>query len=296
MTDVALASMTGYARAEGVDEAASWLWEVKSVNGRGLEMRCRLGGGLDRLEPMVRERVSAALARGSVSVSLRVVRDAAQRSVVVHRDLVRRVLEATADVAGEAGGRPSLDAVLGIPGVVEVREAEEDEGARDRLDSALLDGLGRALADLATARREEGNRIHVLLEAHLDEIAALVSGAAGVAATQPRALQAKLTERLAELETAANVSEERLAQEVALLAAKADVREELDRLEAHVAAARALLREGGAVGRRLDFLAQELSREANTLGSKSADLDLTRLSLALKAVIDRVREQAQNVE
>lgn len=292
----ALASMTGYARAEGLDEGAAWLWEVKSVNGRGLEVRCRLGGGLDRLEPMVRERVSDALARGSVSVSLRLLRDTAQRSVIVHQDLVRRVFEAAADVAGEAGGRPSLDAVLGIPGVVEVREAEEDEAARDRLDSALLDGLERSLVDLAAARREEGIRIQAVLDAHLDEIAALVVGAASVAAAQPRALLAKLTERLAELQAAAGVPEERLAQEVALLATKADVREELDRLESHVAAARALLREGGAVGRRLDFLAQELSREANTLGSKSADIELTRLSLALKAVIDRVREQAQNVE
>ena len=292
----ALASMTGYARAEGVHGGAAWLWEIKSVNGRGLDLRCRLGPGFDRLEPLVRRRAAAALGRGSVSVTLRYTPDPARRTVTVNRDLVQSILDAAKEVAGDAGSNPSLDAVFAIPGVVELKDADEGEGGRDALDAALLAGLDDALAGLQSARREEGARIAVGLEAQLGEMSDLIEQAAAAAAAQPGVIRRRLAERIAEVLEPGSLPEDRLAQEVAMLAQKADVREELDRLGAHAAAAGDLLAGGGAAGRRLDFLSQELAREANTLCAKSADSELTAASLALKTAVDQFREQVQNLE
>lgn len=289
----AVASMTGFARAEGGHGGATWQWEVRSVNGRGLEVRAKLATGLDRLEPQVRERTAAAVARGSVSISLRVTRPGEARAVSVNRELVR-VLRS---VAAELGETVSLDAVFAVPGVVEVSDPTEDEAERERLDAAMLADLDRALADLKIARRAEGGRIGAILSGLLDEIAAITKAAAGNASAQPDLLRAKFTQRVAEmLADTPPLAPDRLAQEVALLALKADVREEIDRLGAHIAAGRDLLAEGGPVGRKLDFLTQELGREANTLCSKSADADLTRAGLALKVAIERFREQVQNLE
>ena len=289
----AVASMTGFARAEGGHGGATWQWEVRSVNGRGLEVRAKLATGLDRLEPQVRERTAAAVARGSVSISLRVTRPGEARAVSVNRELVW----ALRSVAAELGETVSLDAVFAVPGVVEVSDPTEDEAERERLDAAMLADLDRALADLKIARRAEGGRIGAILSGLLDEIAAITKAAAGNASAQPDLLRAKFTQRVAEmLADTPPLAPDRLAQEVALLALKADVREEIDRLGAHIAAGRDLLAEGGPVGRKLDFLTQELGREANTLCSKSADADLTRAGLALKVAIERFREQVQNLE
>ena len=288
--------MTGYARSDGMAEGGTWLWEVKSVNGRGLDVRCRLGSRHDRLEPAVRGRVTAAFARGSLSVSLRHAPDPSRRTVVVSQDLVRHILTAAADVAGDNMRLPSLDAVLAIPGVVEIGEAEDDTAARAALDVALLAGLDHTLRDLRAAREAEGTRIAEVCAAHLDEIDALVAAGAARAAAQPQAIRARLAKRLAAVLEPGAVPEDRLAQEVAVLAAKADVREELDRLSTHVGAARELLADGGSIGRKLDFLCQELAREANTLCAKSADSDLTRIGLDFRTVIDRLREQVQNLE
>ena len=289
----AVASMTGFARAEGGHGGATWQWEVRSVNGRGLEVRSKLATGLDRLEPQVRERTAAAVARGSVSISLRVTRPGEARAVSVNRELVR----ALRSVAAELGETVSLDAVFAVPGVVEVSDPTEDEAERETLDAAMLADLDRALADLKISRRAEGGRIGAILSGLLDEIAAITKAAAGNASAQPDLLRAKFTQRVAEmLADTPPLAPDRLAQEVALLALKADVREEIDRLGAHIAAGRDLLAEGGPVGRKLDFLTQELGREANTLCSKSADADLTRAGLALKVAIERFREQVQNLE
>lgn len=291
-----VASMTGYARAEGGMGGATWMWEVKSVNGRGLDVRCRLGNGFDRLEPMVRERAGAAISRGSLSVSLQHARAGATRTVTINDELVRRVMAAAAEISGGMGTL-SLDAVFAIPGVVEIGDPSESDAAREQADAAMLKDLDRAIASLNTARRGEGARLLVVLGAHLDEIVSLSADAAHCAAAQPDAIRKQIQARIAALiGGTTSLSADRLAQEVAVLAIKADVREELDRLSAHAEAGRELLTAGGAVGRRLDFLAQEFAREANTLCAKSSDADLTRTGLALKAVIDRFREQVQNLE
>lgn len=291
-----IASMTGYARAEGGVGTATWMWEVKSVNGRGLDVRCRLGPGFDRLEPAVREGASAALSRGSISVALTYARSNSARSVLVNQDLVRQILAAASEVS--AGKQSlSLDSVFAIPGVVEVTDPAESEDERERIDAALIADLDRAFANLNSSRRAEGGRLKAVLVAQVDEIVALGSQAARSAAAQPLAIRQHVQDRIAALVGEnTSLSADRLAQEAALLAIKADVREELDRLTAHAEAGRDLLNAGGAVGRRLDFLAQEFAREANTLCAKSSDGELTRVGLALKAVIDRFREQVQNLE
>ncbi len=288
--------MTGYGRAEGSADGIAWVWEIKSVNGRGLEVRSRLGNGFEHLEPEVRNRASAVLGRGNVSVSLRLTRAGGDRKVTVNRDLLSQLVEAARELAGD-GPPPSVDALLAVPGVIEMTEPEPSEKDQQDLNAALLADLDRALAALAAARSEEGARMAEVLAAHVDSIAALNEAAGTTASTQPGAIRDKLAERLSSLmEGDAVIDPDRLAQEAVLLAVKADVAEELDRLSGHVAGARKLLAEGGLVGRRLDFLSQEFAREANTLCAKSADAELTRLGLELKVVIDRLREQVQNLE
>ena len=291
-----VASMTGYARSDGAVDGGPWAWEVRSVNGRGLDVRCRLGNRNDRLEPAVRRRVAAVFARGSFTMSLRHSPDPTRRTVVVNRGLVQHILAAAADVAGDAGGRPSIDAVLAIPGVVEIGEPDDEPTARASLDAELLEGLDAALADLRVAREGEGALIAAACTAHLDKIAVLRESAAANAAAQPEAIRGRFTERLAALLEPGACAEDRLALEVTLLAVKADVREELDRLSAHTAAARGLFSAGGPIGRKLDFLCQEFAREANTLCAKSTDPELTNIGLELKTVVDRLREQVQNLE
>ena len=291
----AIASMTGYARADGASEAGNWLWEVRSVNGRGLDLRCRLDG-LERLEAAVRGRAAAVLSRGSVTVSLRFNANPARLAVTVNRELVRQILDAARDIAGAAGAAPSLDAVFAVPGVVEIGAPFDDPEEQEQLDTVLLECLDRALANLRRAQLDEGRRIAAVCAGHLDEIEHRRAAAAGAAAAQPERIRDRLSERIAAVLEPGAVPEERLAQEIALLAVKADVREELDRLASHLEQARDLLVQGGAVGRKLDFLSQEFSREANTLCAKSADPDLSRTGLALKAAVDRLREQVQNLE
>ncbi|MBT6117696.1 MAG: DUF1732 domain-containing protein, partial [Rhodospirillaceae bacterium] len=255
--------------------------------------------GADRLDGPARERLSRGLVRGNVQAQLsnRSGRDGTK--IVVDHGLLDELIALHEAYAGRVDpGLPRLDRLLAVRGVVEHgEEGELDESARATWDAAVLSGLEAAVADLVRARGEEGGRLASVLVELLDEVDALVARAAATAEAQPAALSVRLNERVGELNLAdVALPEERLAQEIALLVAKADVREELDRLRAHGAAARALLDEGGAVGRRFDFLCQEFNREANTICSKAATLDLTNIGLELKTAIDRLREQIQNIE
>ena len=293
-----IASMTGFARAEGHAEGLSWVWEAKSVNAKALDMRFRLPPGFDALELPLRASIAQRLKRGNVTAALSLSRTGAGGAVRLNRETLAAVLAIAREVAAEVETQPPrLDGLLAIKGVIETGDEGEDEEARERRDGALLKSWEEALRRLSEVRGAEGGRLAAVLEARLGEIADLIAAAEASAAAQPETLRAQLKAQVAALlEAAPALPEERLAQEAALLIAKADVREELDRLVAHVAAARALLEEGGAVGRRFDFLCQELNREANTLCSKSADLALTRIGLALKAAIEQLREQVQNIE
>jgi len=290
--------MTGFARAAGTHGAFAWTWEAKCVNGRGLEVRTRLPPGHDALEPRLRALAAERFRRGNLNVALQLVRTGSAAEVRVNEEVLERLLALGRDLARRIGAAPpSVDGLLALRGVVDTVEPAEDEAERAAREAALLDGLAATLDRLAAARQEEGARLAVLLSEQCARLRALVAEARGLAAVRPEAIRDRLAQQVAELlEASAGVAPERLAQEVALLTVKADVREELDRLTAHLAQADDLLSAGGAVGRRLDFLAQELNREANTLCSKSADVALTRVGLEMKVTIDQFREQVQNVE
>jgi uncharacterized protein (TIGR00255 family) len=291
-----LASMTGFARSEGMEAGVSWVWELRSVNGRGLELRLRLPSGLDALESGLREQAARHLRRGNVNGTLTLRRDDRPR-VSADPELLAELLRLATELAAQIPGAPPPrpEGLLALPGVL--RAAAADEAISPALLQRLRDGFSAALAGLVTARLEEGARLQTLIAAQLDSIAALRERAAAQAAKQPQLQRARMMESLqALLHDQPGLPQERIAQEVALLATRSDVREELDRLAAHLEAARALLAEGAAVGRRMDFLVQEFVRETNTLCSKSATTELTATGLQLKAVIEQMREQVQNVE
>ena len=291
-------SMTGFARAEGRDGTADWVWEAKSVNGRGLDLRCRLGNGLEALEPALRKAVATRFKRGNVSINLRLTRQAGTSQVRVNRELLDDLIALAGEYRGAEGiERPGLDGLLALRGVIEPVdeiEAGDDCAARDKAIEASMDEL---LDELSAARAAEGASLGEIVGAQLAEMERLSQRAGECSSLRPEAAKARLAAQVAALlEAGAPALEERLAQELAILAVKSDVREELDRLATHIAAAGALLSQGGAVGRKLDFLAQELNREANTLCAKSNDAQLSDIGLELKAVIDQFREQVQNIE
>jgi uncharacterized protein (TIGR00255 family) len=292
-----LASMTGYARASGSVPGASFACEVKSVNGRGLDIRLRLAPGLDALESDIRQLVGKMVSRGSVTFNLSVERDGAGGDLLINRQALATVLAALEDLKSKVeASAPSLDGILGLKGVLEQRDRPMSTDAEEALIAAILDAASQALVDLVLARRQEGSQLATILLDRLDQIEALVTQAEQHPARSREVILARLRDQVAAIADDITIPEERLAQEALLLATKADIREELDRLVAHIANARQLIRGGGAVGRRLDFLAQEFNREANTLCSKSNAVDLTAIGLDLKAAIDQLREQVQNIE
>lgn len=293
---MSVVSMTGFARVRGTHGTLDWAWELKSVNGKGLEPRFRMPPGYDSLEVPARQALGKRLKRGSVQVSLSLTEQAQAPALKINREALQAISEAMrAMEAVMPMSPPSADGIFRMKGVI-----EEDQGVEadvEARDAAMLASLDEALGALAKARAEEGARIGVLLTAQLDRVAALAKEARQLASLAPEAVKQRLVDQVAKLvEASSALAPERLHQEAALLAAKADVTEELDRLDAHVAQAHDLLAENEPAGRRLDFLCQEFTREANTLCSKSFDIQLTRLGLDLKAVIEQFREQVQNVE
>ncbi len=295
---MAVKSMTGFARAAGSGGGWRWGFEIKSVNAKGLDLRLRMPAPFDRAEVEARARLAKALARGACFATLTAQREGAASEARIDQ----AALEAIAAVARAAAERtglapPTMDGLLALRGVVEVAEASDDEATVNSACAGALASLDEALAALGAMRRSEGEALAVVLRERLDAIAALTSAADANPARRPEAVRARLAQSVATLmESSRGFDENRLHQEAILLAAKADIREELDRLATHVAAARALLDEGGAIGRRLDFLAQELGREANTLCAKANDVTLTAQGLELRAQIEQFREQVQNIE
>jgi uncharacterized protein (TIGR00255 family) len=291
-------SMTGFAALAGGADGVDWRWDVRSLNGRGLDMRLRLPPGTEDLEAKVRELVGRNVARGSCQLQLQFRRDGSAGELRINQAALSQAMALLAHVSEELGAAPPrADGVLALKGVMEYVEHEEDEDERKARQAAILADLAAALDELDQVRRGEGAELSRTLAAQLDEMVR-VSGEIALLPARGREAQLERLhgqlERL--LEARSDLSPERLHQEAALLATKGDIREELDRLLAHVEAARALMAADEPVGRRLDFLSQEFNREANTICSKSGDLDTTRLGLELKAVIDQFREQVQNVE
>lgn len=294
--------MTGYARAQGSDERRRWVWEARSVNGRNLEIRCRVPQGFDRLENPARTAIGSRMKRGNVSLTLTIASEQQGKPLRINRALLAELAGLVEEVRkGTGAAAPTADGLLRVRGVIEEEDgAAESEEALANLDRALSGTLDEVLKALAAARAAEGRALAVVIDRHVGEIEELCKRAAHRASAQVGTVRARFESQLAELlDRAPPLSEERFAQEVALLVGKADVREELDRLAAHIAQARTLLadaRPDNPVGRKFDFLCQEFNREANTLCSKSADIELTRIGIDLKGAIERLREQVQNVE
>ncbi len=295
---MALSSMTGFARGHGVAGAYAWSWELKSVNAKGLDVRFRLPAGWDAVEVAARAGATKTLSRGTVYCNLTVERKGVQPTVKVNEAVLAAVLTTAKDLAGKIDASPpTLDGILALKGVIEIAETDEREEDRCIAEADIIAGFNKTLADLVGMRRAEGETLCSLLTARLDEIAAHTVRAEGNSGRKPEAVKARLAEQVATLLAASErFDSDRLHQEAILMASKADIREELDRLVSHVAQAKMLLADGGAVGRRLDFLAQELHRESNTLTAKSNNVELTNIGLELKTVVEQFREQVQNLE
>ena len=295
---MALSSMTGFARGHGVSGSYAWAWEIKSVNGKGLDVRLRLPSGWDAIEAPVRARAAERLARGSIQAILTVERGGVTPVVRINAAVLDTILATLRQLAPRIDAAPpSLDGLLSLKGVMEVADLEENEDERRGAEAAAITGFAEAVAALSEMRQREGAALTRILKSRLEEIAALAHRAEEAPGRRVEAIRARLAEQVATLLAQSDrFDPDRLHQEAILLATKADVREELDRLAAHVAQALQLIDGGGAVGRRLDFLAQELNREANTLCAKANDVELTNIGLELKAAVEQFREQVQNVE
>jgi uncharacterized protein (TIGR00255 family) len=292
-----ISGMTGFGRVEGAQGDWSWAAEARSVNGRNLDVRFRGPPGFDGLERAARDGAQARFQRGQVTVGLQGKRAEGQVQVRINLDQVERYLEATAPlVAAGRAAPPSLDGLLALRGVIEAAEPDADPEAQASLEQAMAASVGQALDALKAARDAEGAALSGVLTGLTEKIAQLTAQAGALADEQPAVLKARFERRMRELIGDPAGLDERIVQEAAAMAVKVDVREELDRLAGHVDSARELLASDGPVGRRLDFLTQEFMREANTLCSKSALANLTAVGLELKAVIEQLREQVQNVE
>jgi uncharacterized protein (TIGR00255 family) len=295
---MALSSMTGFARSHGTSGPYAFEWELKSVNAKGFDLRMRLPPGWDELEPLARKRAAEALSRGTVYANLSVKRAGALSTVRVNEDVLASIVK----VAGELAGRidavaPSIDGLLAIKGVIEVVEPESSEAEDKAAKAAVFAAFEQALNNLTEMRRREGVTLGQILSQRMDEIESLMKKAEAAPGRKPEAIRARLAEQIAALLDASDrFDPDRLSQEAVMIAAKADIREELDRIASHVSQAREMIGKGGAIGRRLDFLAQEFNREVNTCCSKSNDLELTNTGLEMKNVVEQFREQVQNLE
>jgi len=295
---MALVSMTGFADAQGAFDTLRWRWEVRSVNGRSLDLRLRNPPGMEGMDAAARVLAGERFRRGNIQATLTMESSDAARGLRIDPAALAEAVRIASEIAAKSGLAPArVDGILALKGVLVQEETLAlDAPVRAARDASILESLSLVFDALARARAQEGAKLAEVLTRTVEEIGRLIEDARRIAATQPQTIRDRLRAQLSELLESAQPGDERVAQEIALLAARADVREELDRLHAHMQEAHALIASKEAVGRKLDFLSQELNREANTLCSKSADIALTRIGLALKAAIDQFREQSQNVE
>lgn len=291
-------SMTGFSRCDGGTGSLGWHWEMRTVNGRGLDLRLRLPPGHEALEQPVREACKQHLARGNCSITLTVKQEGGATRIALNEEAFRQAAEAARKAGAMSDAAPaSLDGLLAIRGVIEFSDAAPDGTETGDLHAAMLADFETVLQEVVAARSAEGEHLQEVIAALIDEIEQLTTRIEKAPARWPEAIRARLKEQVDRLlEDSSQLDEQRLHQEAALLAARADVQEEIERLNAHTASAREMLKAAEPVGRRLEFLAQEFNREANTICSKSNDTEISQTGLALKAAIDRLREQVQNIE
>jgi uncharacterized protein (TIGR00255 family) len=289
--------MTGFARVAGAYGDCHWRWEIRSVNGKNLDMRCRLPGGFEAVEAPVKAAAAARFKRGNLQAVLDVPETPAAGRAVINEVLLEQLAEAATRLARKhGGGALQIEQLLNVRGVVEIASADEDDAEIAGRDAAIVASFEACADQLLAGRREEGKRLFAVLHGQVDKIESLATSARDTPSRAPEAIRKRLADQIARLAGEAALDPVRLHQEALLIAVKADIQEELDRLFSHVGGARKLLASDEAVGRKFEFLAQEFNREANTLCSKAADPSLTAIGLELKAVIDQLREQALNIE
>lgn len=293
-----LTSMTGFARTTGQWRDVSWVWELKSVNGKALDLRFRTPPGFEGLEQVARGLASVKLKRGNVQIGLQVQSSASQADLKVNEALLNTLVGVAEKLRARLGSGPiQAESLLSLRGVMETDEHALSEDEIKERDAAVLKSFEVAVDELSAARLAEGARLHDVLNAQIDRIATLAEAARSNPSRTPDAIRAKLVEQVAKLVGQSDgLDPQRLHQEAILLATRSDIQEELDRLQSHIVAAKALMAAKEPVGRKFDFLAQEFNREANTLCSKANDPSLTSIGLDLKTVIDQLREQVQNIE
>src|SRR5581483_6400105 len=293
-----LSSMTGFARSHGASGPYVFEWELKSVNAKGFDLRMRLPQGWDELEAFAKKRAAEVLSRGTVYANLTVKRATPSSSVRVNEDVLASVIRVAGMLSGKIDAvAPSIDGLLAIKGVIEVVEPENDEAEDKAAKQTASAAFDQALAHLVDMRRREGAALKQVLLQRMDEIERLARRAEAAPGRKPDAIKARLAEQIAALlESSDRLDPDRLNQEAILIATKSDIREELDRIASHIAQAREMIAQGGPIGRRLDFLAQEFHREVNTCCSKSNDVELTNAGLEMKNVVEQFREKVQNLE
>lgn len=296
--ETALSSMTGFARVGGHWRDVSWQWEMKSVNGKALDLRFRLPSGFDNLEAPARALLQQALKRGNLQINLALQNPPAGEAIKVNSQLLDQLVALAEKLRDRLGSAPiQAENLLGLRGVLEVAEEPMSEDDMKQRDAAILESFEKAVGELVASRQGEGKRLATVLQSQLARITTLTTAARDCPARQPEAIRQRLADQVARLlEQTQSFDELRLHQEALLLATRADVQEELDRLNSHLEAADSLLHSHEPVGRKFDFLTQEFNREANTLCSKATDKTLTSIGLDLKTVIDQLREQVQNIE
>ncbi len=293
-----ISSMTGFSSIEKSKSGYDWIWEIKSVNSRSLDLRLRLGSGVERYEQELRQKISKYIRRGNISVTLRVTSQQREEKITVNRDLLNSLIDLWQDYSSENKvDPPRFDGLLRVRGVVDLAETKEEMIENTPLDRAIINSFDSALEGLLDSRKSEGAKIETILLTQIDEINTLVKRAVDCSLTVLEKTRSSLKKKVDSLmEDKKLFDEDRLAQEIVILATKSDIREELDRLAAHIQAAKIEITKGGVVGRKLDFLSQEFNREANTLCAKASDQQLNEIGLSMKVVIDQFREQVQNLE
>ena len=293
-----LSSMTGFGQGSGEKSGLHWQWEIKSVNGKALDIRCRLPPGFEALEAVVRTTLSQHIKRGNLQVSLTTTGATTLETVIVNEAVLEQVVAIAERLRDLIGGVPlSAEALMGLRGVLEVAQPSQSEADIEARLADVTASLGKAALALNVSRREEGKRLAVVINAQLEKIENLTIAARDCPARSTEAIRTRLKEQVARLlDTGANFDPDRLHQEAVMIATRADIQEEIDRLFAHIEAARALIASPEPAGRKFDFLAQEFNRETNTLCSKALDKTLTAIGLEMKTTIDQMREQVQNIE
>jgi uncharacterized protein (TIGR00255 family) len=293
-----IASMTGFARQTGAHGNFTWAWELKSVNGKAFDVKLRLPQSCDHIEVLSRAAIMQGFKRGNVQASLTTVGTETEEKIAINEVVLENYIALAEKLRARLGsGKLKAETFLTLKNVFEYAVTPIGEEEQAMLDAEILSSLNQAITALGVARRAEGAQLHKILSAQINRIEELTIAARDNPSRTPEIIRARLKEQVTRLlETGASFDQERLHQEAVIIATRADIQEEIDRLIGHVESARELLQSKEPVGRKLDFLAQEFNREANTLCSKAGDKAMTTIGLDLKTTIDQLREQVQNIE